>query len=216
MAQPLVNLGTATQFAVLSGSGITNTGSTTMTGDVGTFPTTTETGFGTVTIFGTNHMGDAVTQSAKTDLVTAYNDAAGRTPVIIPTELGGTVLTPGVYASADGTFQITGTLTLDGNGVSNPVFIFQTASTLITASGSGVVLVNGALACGVFWQVGSSATLGTGSTFQGSILALTSITVDSSVTVNGRVLARNGAVTLSANTIAVTICSAPVRGVPLW
>lgn len=216
MAQPTVNLRTATQFAVLAGSGITNTGTTTITGDVGTYPTPTETGFGSVTILGTNHMGDAVTQAAKTDLVTAYNDAAGRTPVIIPTELGGTTLTPGVYATNDGTFQITGTLTLDGNGLSNPVFIFQTASTLITASGSSVVLVNGALACNVFWQVGSSATLGTGSSFQGSILAFTSITVNTGAVVYGRVLARNGAVTLSANTIAVTICSAPVRGIPLW
>ena len=154
MAQLTVDLGTATRFAVLAGSGITNTGVTTITGDVGTFPTTTETGFGTVTILGTNHMGDAVTQAAKNDLVTAYNDAAGRTPVIIPTELGGTTLTPGVYASNDGTFQITGTLTLDGNGLENPVFIFQTATTLITALGSSVSLINGALACKVFWQVG--------------------------------------------------------------
>ncbi len=216
MAQLTVDLGTATRFAVLAGSGITNTGVTTITGDVGTFPTTTETGFGTVTILGTNHMGDAVTQAAKNDLVTAYNDAAGRTPVIIPTELGGTTLTPGVYASNDGTFQITGTLTLDGNGLENPVFIFQTATTLITALGSSVSLINGALACKVFWQVGSSATLGTGSSFQGSILALTSITVNTGVVVNGRTLARNGAVTLSGNTITVTICPESVRGVPLW
>lgn len=216
MAQPTIILGTATQFAVLAGAGITNTGATTITGDVGTFPTTTETGFASVTILGTNHMGDAVTQAAKTDLVTAYNDAAGRAPVIIPTELGGTTLTPGVYASNDGTFQITGTLTLDGNGLSNPSFIFQTNSTLITASGSSVALINGALACNVFWQVGSSATLGTGSSFQGSILALVSITANTSVVVNGRMLARNGAVTLSTNTITVTICSEPVRGIPLW
>jgi hypothetical protein len=201
-----VLLGTAADFSVLAGSGITNTGPTTIYGDVGTFPTPSETGFDTVTIIGTNHAGDAVTQGAKIDLVTAYNDAAGRTPVTtIGTELGGTTQVPGVYNSAAGTFGITGTLTLDGQGDPNAVFIFQMESTLITASASVVLLTNGAHACNVFWQVGSSATIGTYSSFVGTILALTSITVTTGATVDGRVLARNGAVTLDSNTIGQTV-----------
>jgi hypothetical protein len=217
MAQSQVNLGTATSFAVLAGSGITNTGPTTIIGDVGTFPTTTETGFGTVTIIGTNHAGDAVTQGAKNDLVTAYNDAAGRTPATtVSGDIGGQTLTPGVYNSSS-SLGITGTLTLDAQGDPNAVFIFQIGSTLITAAeNSNVALINGAQACNVFWQVGSSATLGTNTTFQGTILALTSITATTGAVVNGRLLARNGAVTLDTNTITETICDTPQRGISLW
>jgi len=201
-AQAPVGLGAANDFAVLAGSGITNTGPTTITGDVGTFPTTTETGFGSVTLHGTNHHGDAVTQDAKTDLVTAYGDAAGRGPATtVATELAGQTLAPGVYNSAAGTFQNSGTLTLDGKHQTNPVFIFQTASTLVTSSASSVRLINGANACHVYWKVGSSATLGTSSTFRGTILALTSITVTTGAKLFGRALARNGAVTLDTNTI---------------
>ncbi len=201
-----VLLGTAADFSVLAGAGITNTGPTTINGDVGTYPTPTETGFGQVTIIGTNHGADAVTQQAKTDLVTAYNDAAGRTPVTtIPTELGGTTQIPGVYTSAAGTFGITGTVTLDGQGDPNSVFIFKMGSTLTTGSSSVVLLTNGTHACNVFWQVGSSATIGTGSSFVGTILALTSITVTTGATVDGRLLARNGAVTLDTNTIGQTV-----------
>ena len=201
-----VLLGSAANFSVLAGAGITNTGPTTINGDVGTFPTTAETGFGSVTIIGTNHGGDGVTQLAKNDLVTAYNDAAGRTPVTtVPTELGGTTLVPGVYNSADGTFGITGTVTLDGQGDPNAVFIFQMGSTLTTASSSVVLLTNGTHACNVFWQVGSSATIGTSSSFVGTILALTSITLTTGAMVDGRVLARNGAVTMDTNTIGQTV-----------
>ncbi len=122
-AASAVGLGTANSFAVLAGSGITNTGTTTITGDVGTFPTTTETGFGSVTIVGTNHAGDSVTQGAKTDLVTAYNDAAGQTTTsTISADLGGQTLSPGVYTSAS-TIGLTGTVTLDGGGDPNAVFI---------------------------------------------------------------------------------------------
>lgn len=217
MAQPIVTLGTATNFAILAGSGITNTGPTTIKGDVGTFPTTTETGFGTITIIGTNHAGDAVTQAAKTNLVVAYNDAASRTPATtVSGDIGGQTLTPGVYNSSS-SLGITGTLTLDAQGDPNAVFIFQVGSTLITASNSSVVLINGAKTCNVFWQVGSSATLGTGSTFQGTILALTSITATTGAVVNGRLLARNGAVTLDTNTITISICALiPQRGISLW
>jgi len=206
-----VGLGTASSFAVLAGSGITNTGPTVVNGDIGSFPTTTITGFPPGIVNGTNHAGDAVTQSGKNDLVTAYNDAAGRTPTTtIPTELGGSALTHGVYTSTAGTFGITGAVTLDGQGDSTAVFIFQMATTLTTATGSSVVLINGAQACNVFWQVGSSATLGGSTSFRGSILALTSVTLVTSTTVEGRVLARNGAVTLDTNTITRPTCAAPV------
>jgi hypothetical protein len=208
-AQAPVGLGTADNFAVLAGQGITNTGPTTVNGDLGTWPNPAITGAG-LTVNGSIHAADAVAQQAQADTTIAYNDAAGRTPVTtVATELGGQVLTAGVYNSAAGTFQITGTLTLDGQGDPNAVFIFQAASTLITASASNVNLINGANACNVFWQVGSSATLGTGSTFRGTILALASITVTTGVTVLGRTLARNGAVTLDTDTITRSTCTTP-------
>src|SRR3990167_2791986 len=208
-AATAVNLSTADNLAVLAGSGITNTGSSVINGDIGSFPTTTITGFPPGTVNGTNHAGDAVTHGSKTDLVTTYNNAAGQTPVsTVPTELGGTTKTAGIYDSADGTFGITGTLTLDAQGDPNAVFIFKTASTLITGGASSVSLVNGAQACNVFWQVGSSATLGTNSTFKGNILALTSATLTTGANVEGRVLARNGAVTLDTNTVTRATCAA--------
>ncbi len=209
-ATPEIGLGTADSFAVLAGAGITNTGPTTITGNVGSFPTQTQTGFASVTLTGTNHAGDAVTQQAKDDLVTAYGDAAGRGPTTeIPTDLGGQTLAPGVYDSAAGTFGNTGVLTLDGQGLTNPVFVFQTESTLITASNSSVVLINGADACNVYWQVGSSATLGTSSDLSGTIMALTSITMTTGATLEGRALARNGAVTMDTNTITRAACTEP-------
>ncbi|MBW8826985.1 MAG: DUF3494 domain-containing protein [Acidobacteria bacterium] len=209
-AAATVPLGTATSFAVLAGAGITNTGPTTVKGDVGTFPTTTVTGSASMTITGVNHAGDAVTQQAKTDLVTAYGNAAGQGPTNpIAADLGGRTLTAGVYNSAS-TIGLTGALTLNGAGDPNAVFVFQAGSALTTASGSLVNLINGAQSCNVFWQVGSSATLGTGSTFRGTVLALTSITVTTAVTVDGRVLARNGAVTLDTDTITSPVCAAQV------
>jgi hypothetical protein len=208
-----VGLGTADDFAVLAGESITNTGPTTITGDVGIHPGTSVTGFESVTLNGELHETDAVAEQAKVDLVTAYNDAAGRGPVTtVATELGGQALTGGVYDSSSGTFGITGTLTLDAEGDPNAVFIFQMESTLITASASDVNLINGAQACNVFWQVGSSATLGTGSSFSGNILALTSITLNTGATVEGRVLARNGSVTLDTNTITRAVCTDTAPG----
>ena len=141
---------------------------------------------------------------AQNDLTAAYN-AAAASPVTatIPVELGGTTETPGVYASPAGTFGITGTLTLDAQGDPNAVFIFEAASTLITASASNVVLVNGAQASNVFWVVGSSATLGTYSILRGNILAQASITVTTGATLDGRALARTAAVTLDTDTITL-------------
>jgi len=208
-AQAPVGLGTADNFAVLAAAGVTNTGPTTINGDLGTWPNPAISGAPSVT--GATHAGNAVAQQAQADTTIAYNDAAGRTPVsTVATELGGQNLTAGVYDSAAGTFGLTGTLTLDAQGDPNAVFIFQASTTLITASDSTVSLVNGASACNVFWQVGSSATLGTNSTFKGTILALASITVTTGATIDGRTLARTGAVTLDTNTITRSACATPV------
>jgi hypothetical protein len=205
-----VGLGTAKSFAVLAGETITNTGPTKITGDIGLHPGSAVTGFASVTYVGALHLADGVALQAKNDLVTAYNDAAGRTPVTtIATELGGQVVKAGVYDSAAGTFGVTGTLTLDAEGDSQAVFIFQMASTLITAPGSSVALINGANACNVFWQVGSSATLDTTTSFKGTIMALTSIALKTGATLQGRALARNGAVTLDTNVITSAACSPP-------
>jgi hypothetical protein len=204
LAAASVNLGAAKSFAVLAGTTITNTGATTITGDVGLHPGKAATGFTTVTLHGAKHLGDAVALKAKNALVTAYNDAAGAKPVTnVPTELGGTTLKAGVYASD--TLGLTGTLTLDGAGV----FIFQAGSTLITAPNSKVALINGASACNVYWQVGSSATLDTSTSFKGTIMALTSIALNNGATLQGRALARNGAVTMNHNTINSSACAAP-------
>ena len=206
-AATAVPLGTADSYAVLAGAGITNTGPTTITGDLGTFPTTTMTGTASITVDGANHAGDAVTQGAKNDLITAYTTAAGEGPTSpIAADLGGLTLAPGVYNSAS-SVGLTGTLTLNAGGDPNAVFVFQAGSSLTTASGSQVKMINGAQSCNVFWQVGSSATLGTGSTFRGTVIALTSITVTTGVTVDGRVLARNGAVTLDTDKIARSTCA---------
>lgn len=206
-AASAVPLGTTSGFGVLAGAGITNTGPTTVNGDIGTYTTTSISGTGSMTINGTNEGGDALTQQAKVDLVTAYNNAAGQGPTTpITSDLGGRSLTPGVYNSAS-SVGLTGTVTLNGGGDANAVFIFQAGSTLTTASGSQVVLTNGTQACNVFWQVGSSATLGTGSSFLGTVFAAQSITVTTGVTIEGRVLARNGAVTLDTDTISAPSCS---------
>ena len=216
-AEPTVNLGTTESFAVLAGSAVTNTGSTVISGsaggDVGLYPglAAAVTGFPPGTISdGTIHAGDAVAQQAQTDLTTAYNDAAGRTVTTTLTgqNLGGLTLTSGVYffeSSAD----LTGELTLDAEGNPDAAFIFQIGSTLTTASASSVTLINGAQYCRVFWQVTSSATLGTNSQFIGHILALTSITATTGAEVQGQLLARNGAVTLDSNTITNGVCAAP-------
>ncbi|WP_440070417.1 ice-binding family protein [Streptosporangium sp. OZ121] len=201
---------TAADYAVLAGTTVTNTGPTVVTGDLGVSPGSAVTGFPPGVVVGTIHSADADAAQAQVDLTAAYNDAAGQAvDATLPTELGETTVTPGAYDSAAGTFEITGELTLDGQNDPNAVFIFKTASTLVTASASSVNLINGAQACNVFWQVGSSATLGTGSSFAGNILALTSITATTGVNVNGRLLARNGAVTLDTNLVTLANCAGP-------
>jgi Ice-binding-like len=201
-----VPLGTAANFAVLAAATVTSTGPTTVTGDLGLSPGTSVTGFPSGQVTGTVYTADAAALQAQNDLATAYNDAAAQpATATIPTELGGTTVTPGVYNSAAGTFGITGTVTLDAQGDPAAVFIFQAASTLITASASNVKLINGATAANVFWVVGSSATLGTYSTFTGNIMALASITVTTGVTINGRALARTAAVTLDTDTITMSL-----------
>jgi len=206
--QAPVGLGTATSFAVLAGAAVTNTGPSVISGDLGVSPGTAVTGFppGLVSN-GTIHSADAVAAQAQADLTTAYNDAAGRTPRdAVPPDLGGLTLLPGVYNRAT-TMGLTGTVTLNAQGNPNAVFIFQAGSSLITASNSTVALINGASPCNVYWQVGSSATLGTDTTFVGSILALTSASVQTGATVDGRVLARNGQVSLDTNRITRPNCA---------
>lgn len=208
-AQAPVGLGTATGFAVLAGSGITNDiPGTVITGDIGSFPTTTITDTGIMTLNGTNHGGDAVTQSAKNDLQTAFDDAAGRLPEIAAdADFVGETLTPGVYAN--GTLGLTGVLTLDFQNDATAQFVFKAASTLITAAGSSVVMINttGNDACRVVWKVGSSATFDTTTSFVGDVLAHTSITANTGATFQGRLLALNGAVTLLDNTINRDTCA---------
>lgn len=200
-----VPLGSDATFAVLAASTVTNSGLTVVTGNLGLSPGTSVTGFppGTVVGDGATDVADADAAQAQLDLTTAYNNAAGQAPTTVLTaiaDIGGSVMTPGVY-HAPSSLAITGNVTLDGQNDPNSVFIFQMASTLVTAGSSTVTLINGADACNIFWQVGSSATIGTNSTFNGTILAQASITLGTGATVHGRVLARNAAVTLLSNTI---------------
>jgi LPXTG-motif cell wall-anchored protein len=205
-----VDLGTATSFAVVAGTTVTNTGSSTISGNLGVSPGTAVVGFppGVVTD-GVINAANAAALQAQADVTTAFNDVAGRAVTsVIAADLGGQTFVSGVYSG--GALGLTGTLTLDAQGDPNAVFIFQAASTLITASTSNINLINGADACNVFWQIGSSATLGSNSTFNGTILALTSITAESGASIDGRLLARNGAVTLDNNQVSVAICPTAV------
>ena len=210
-AARVVPLGAANRFAVLAGSGLRNTGPTTLTGALGTYPTKTIAGIGAIIGEGANHPGDAVARHAKADLVTAYKTAAGLTPTsTITADLGGQSLSPGVYGSAS-SIGLTGTLILDAHGDRSARFVFQAGSTLTTAPTSQVRLINGAQACNVYWQVGSSATLGAGSSFRGTVLAGTSIAVNTGASVSGRLLALNGAVTLSTSAIHRSTCGGTVK-----
>ncbi len=203
------SLGTASSFAVLGGSTVTNTGSTTVRADLGVSPGKAITGFppGTV-VGGAIHAADAVAGQAQADTTTAYNQLAGQscTADMTGQDLGGKTLTAGVYCFSSSA-QLTGALTLNAQGSADAVFVFKIGSTLTTASGSSVQLINGGSPCNVYWQIGSSATIGTTTTFSGNILALTSITLNTGASVSGRALARNGAVTMDTNNIGSAGCA---------
>ncbi len=203
------SLGTAQRFAVLGGSAVTNTGPSTITGDLGVSPGNAVSGFPPGLVAGgTIHSADAVALQAQRDVTTAYNALAGQAcdTVLTGQDLGGLMLTPGVYCYAAAA-QLTGTLTLDAQGNPSAVFIFQIGSTLTTASNAKVQVINGGSPCNIYWKVGSSATLGTATTFVGNILALTSITLTTGADISGRALARNGAVTLDTNTVSFAACT---------
>jgi hypothetical protein len=209
-AQTAPGLGSAQSYAVLGGSTVTNTGPSVIGGDLGLSPGTSVTGFPPgVVSGGAIHAADAAALAAQNSLTTAYNTAAGQscTQDLTGQDLGGKTLVPGVYCfSTSG--ALTGSLTLNAQGNAAAVFIFKFGSTLTTASGSSVVMSGGGSQCNVFWQVGSSATLGTATSFAGNILALSSITATTGANVIGRALARNGAVTLDTNNITPATCAA--------
>ena len=203
-----VDLGTAKPFVVLAGSAATNTGPSVLNGDLGLSPGTSLVGFGSPAVVnGATHNNDAVAAAAQSDLTTAYDVAAAQpvTADLTGQDLGNKVLTAGAYRYA-GSAQRTGPLTLDAQGDPAAQFVFQIGSALTTASASSVVLANGASPCNVYWQVGSSATLGSTTDFAGNVMALASISLDDAATVHGRLLARNGAVTLINNRINGSMC----------
>jgi hypothetical protein len=203
--QPTVSLAGASGLAVLAGSAVTNTGATTITGDLALSPGTSVGGFPPGILVGTQHINDVIANQAKLDLTAAYNDAAGRTATDIVTlsgNIGGLTLTPGLYKSTSSLSISSGNLTFDAMGNANAVFIIQIASSLTTTSGRQVILSGGALASNIFWQVGSSATFGTTSVFKGTVMAMQSISFNTGATLDGRALARSGAVTMAGNTIA--------------
>jgi Ice-binding-like/Bacterial Ig-like domain len=204
--QAIVPLGSACTFGILGGSTVTNLGPSIVAGDIGVWPGSAITGFPPGTLTGTEYIDDAVAMTAQGDLTTAYNYAAAAAGgAVLPADIGGETLAPGVYktTSAQPSLGITGNLTLSGNGV----YIFQIVSTLTTAAtNSDVILSGGATAEDVFWQVGSSATLGTTTTFAGTIMAQASVSLDTGATLNGRALARTGAVTLLSNPVNVPPC----------
>lgn len=202
-----IDLGLLCDYGVLAGQSITNTGPTVISGDLGLSPGSSVTGFPPGAVLGETHITDAEAAEAQIQLTAAYLEAESRstpTPTIVAGNIGGQILTPGIYKSFSNLEVVSGDLILDAQGNPNAVFLFQVASTLVVTR--NIVLVGGTQAKNVIWQVGSSATLGTGSVFKGSILALTTITAFTGASVDGRLLARNGAVTLDTNPIAVQPC----------
>ena len=209
-AQVAPGLGSAASFSVLGGQAVANAGPTTIVGDLGVSPGTAITGFPPGAVSGgATHAAGAVALQAQADVTTAYDALAAQacTADITGQDLGGQTLTQGVYCSTAAT-QLTGTLTLDAQGSADAVFIFKTVSTLTTASSSAVSVINGGTACNVFWQVGSSAVIGTTTQFVGNILALTSIALQNGANVSGRALARNGEVTMDTNNVTNAGCIA--------
>lgn len=201
-----VGLGSAGSFSVLAGSTVTNTGPTTMFGDLGLSPGSSVTG--APHVLGQTHVDDAVAIEAKNALTSAYNDAASRpSNGSAGTDLAGQVFLPGVRTASSSLLLSSGSVTLDAQGDPSAVFIFQIGTTLTTGSNTTVALVNGAQACNVFWQVGSSATLGTGTRFVGTVMASATITANTAATIHGRLLAQTGAVNLDTNTITTSNCA---------
>lgn len=216
VSPPDVRLGTAAQFAVLAYDGVTNTGQTTVTGDVGSFQTTTVTDNGMIAPPGSVRRGpDQVVEIGKTDLAAAFGQAAGARPDTqsLPAEAGGLTLVGGTYNQAS-TLKLTGTLTLDGQNDPNSVFVIQVGSDFTTAPNSSVVLVRGAQACHVYWQIGNSAVFDTDTLFMGNVLAYQDITANARAIFQGRLLTTDGAVTLDANTITMPECAAAVTPSP--
>jgi hypothetical protein len=208
-----VPMGTAEPFAVLGGLGITSTGTTVINGDIGSLPNAVMTVTGSVVLTGTDHRGDGVTATAKGDLTTAYLNAEAQTADVTvgTTDLAGQILTPGVYKSGS-TLSISGPVPLTLNGGPSDVFVFQAGSSLVTSPNTSVVLTGGVTACNVFWQVGSSTTLGVNSDFVGTILTLTDSTMNTGATLEGSLLTRNGAVTLDSNTFVRPLCASVPTG----
>jgi hypothetical protein len=205
-AHTSIALAGASDLAVLAGTAITSTGATTITGDLALSPGSSVGGFPPGILNGTQHINDVVSDQAKLDLTAAYNDAAGRTSTDIVTlsgNIGGLTLTPGLYKSTSSLAISSGDVTFDAKGNASAIFIIQIATTLTTTSGRKVILSGGALASNIFWQVGSSATFGTTSVFKGNILAMQSITFNTGATLDGRALARSGAITMAGNTITI-------------
>jgi hypothetical protein len=206
-----VGLGKAASFSVLGGSTITNTGQTTMFGDLGLAPGSSVTG--APVVLGAEHVDDAVANEAKSALTTAATTAANEASNGSAGEdLAGHTFLPGVYTASSSLLLSSGSVTLNAQGDPNAVFIFQVGSTLTTGSNTSVSLINGAQACNVFWQVGSSATLGTGTHFVGTIMAADSITANTGATIHGRLLAQTAAVTLENNTITTSTCASSSSG----
>jgi hypothetical protein len=203
-----VGLGTAAPYSALAGSTVTNTGTSVLNGNVGVSPGSAVTGFPPGITGGVINAANAAAAGAQSDLTIAYNDAAGRTPT--GTSLGSSLVggsyQPGVYNAAS-SLGVSGAVTLDGQGNPNSVFIFQVGAALTTATSTSIVLIGNAQACNVFWQVGTSATLGTSNAFVGTVMALTSVTANTGTTIQGRALARNGAVTLDTNTFTSANCA---------
>lgn len=199
-----VELGNSSYFAVLAGASITSTGATVITGDLGLSPGTSVGGFPPGTLYGTLRINDVISNQAKLDLTTAYDDAAGRTStdiVSLAGNIGGMTLTPGLYKSTSSLEISSGDVTFDAKGDNNAVFIIQIASTLTTTSDRKVILKGGASASNIFWQVSSSATFGTTSVMKGVVMALESITFNTGATLDGKALCRTGSVTMDGNTI---------------